>query len=118
MMTKTEILDLMEKRGFTYNMESRNGDGKVIGYYFLSKPIRSRKVNDKILTPPYSCVIYPETDEFKFSYAVPKSINKLEQPKCEPFRNEAYFQRMKARFEKGVRALWDAFGEGEDVIFL
>ena len=111
-MTKQEVIDIMKERGYTFSMESRNGKGEIIGLYFLSEPVLSKRRNDdKVLIPSYNCTVYPNSDEFQMTYAVSKSINTLQSPKCGSFTNEDHFNRIGAKFESAVEVLYRAFGD-------
>lgn len=108
-MTKAEIIELMGRRGFNLNMTSRDGDGKET-LHFLSEPVY--KTDGKTYwIPPVGCVIYLETGEFQFVYAVPKSINRLETPKCSALDNDRHFDNICGKFENTVQVLYAAFGD-------
>lgn len=108
-MTKAEIIELMEKRGFALNMTSKDGDGKDT-LYFLSEPVY--KTDGKTYwIPPVGCAVYLETDEFQLAYAVPKGINRLETPKCSALDNDKHFDSICGKFENAVQVLYAAFGD-------
>lgn len=110
-MDKKQIMDLMEIYGFTFNMETRNGQGKATALYFMSEPEYQGHKKDRMTVPPYNCTIYPGTNEFEFTYEVPGSINRLVTPKCSPFANEEHFNRMGTKFGQMVRTLWLEYGQ-------
>ena len=110
-MDRQTIINTMKDRGFTLNMEYRDGKGNTTTYDFMSEPIYHGYDKDKIVIPSYSCTIYPDTGEFQFTYAVPKSINKLSTPKCGSFENENHFYRICSRFNNAVRVLYHEFGD-------
>ena len=108
-MTKAEIIDLMEKRGFALNMTSKDGDGKDT-LYFLSEPVY--KTDRKTYwIPPVGCAVYLESGEFQLAYAVPKGINRLETPKCSALDNDKHFDNICGKFENAVQVLYAAFGD-------
>ena len=109
--TPPPIMDIMKEREFIFTMEARDGKGKTIAYYFLSKCEYHRHHKDQIVIPPYNCIVYPESGEFKFAYAVPKSINVLETPKCGSFENNDHFYNICTKFDNSVRVLYQAFGD-------
>lgn len=100
-MDRQTIMDTMKARGFTYNLEIRDGNGNPTSYHFLS-PISEDKA-------VFNCTVYPQSGDFKFTYGVPKSINTLESPKCGPFTNDAHFGRIKRKFEQAAQVLHQAF---------
>lgn len=108
-MTKAEIIELMEKRGFTLNMTSKDGDGKET-CHFLSEPVYKTD-GETYLIPPVGCAVYLETGEFQLMYAVPKGINRLETPKCSALDNDKHFDNICGKFENAVQVLYAAFGE-------
>lgn len=109
-MDRETVLSIMHSREFSLNAESRAGD-KAISYYFLSKPVYHRRHKDRVIIPAFCCTVYPDSDEFQLTYAVPKSINKLETPKCGSFKNEDHFFRILAKFETAVQVLYREFGD-------
>lgn len=109
-MTRNEVLEIMRDYGFTLNMEAKKGDDTVT-YYFLSEPVYHKRRKDIIIIPSFSCAVIPETKEFQFTYAVPRSVNKLESGKCSPFTNNEHFFNICAKFESGVQVLYRAFNE-------
>ena len=110
-MDKNAIIDLMKQRGFIYTLETRDGKGNPMTYCFRSEPEYHRHRKDVIVMPSFSCTVYPDSNEFDFTYIVPHSINKLNVPKCSPFTDEDQFNRICVKFESAVRALYQAFPE-------
>lgn len=107
--TRQQILDIMRDREFDFNMESQCG-GKTQSLYFMSKPVYHRRHKDRIIIPAFCCEVTVK-GEFRFSYAVPKSINKLESGLCSPFMKEGHFFNICIKFQSAVQALYEAFGE-------
>lgn len=103
------IKSIMNDRDFSLAMESRDNNNKVISYYFVSEPVYHRRHKDVIMIPTYGCTVYQDSGDFQFTYAVPKSINKLETPKCGSLENEDHFYNICAKFESAVQALYQAF---------
>lgn len=110
-MDKQSIKDKMHEYGFTFNLESRNGKGETTALYFMAEPRYYNRHKDRIMVPSYNCTIYPETDEFEFTYNVPGSINTLSTPKCSPFRKEDHFNNICVKFESAVQVLHMGFGQ-------
>lgn len=105
MLELSEIKDLMGNYGFTESMRYMKGDD-VQSIDFLSK----EEVHaGHVITPSYMCTVTLGNGNFKFFYAVSKSTNKLETPDCSPVTNEKHFERIRSKFEKAVRALYQAF---------
>ena len=100
-MDRQAIMDTMNARGFTYSMETRDGNGNTVSYGFLSPISDDRAV--------FTCTVYPASGDFKFTYGVPKSINVLESPKCGPFDKDAHFERIRNKFEQAAQVLHRAF---------
>lgn len=108
-MDREMIMDTMKNYGFTFNMESRDGKGKTTAFYFMSEPVYHRRRTDLMTVPPYSCIVYPDTDEFVLTYVVPGSINSLVTPKCSPVSSDEQFNRISMKFESAVQVLYQAF---------
>lgn len=111
MLSREQVMQIMRDRQFTFNMESRDGQGNVTAFYFLSEAVYHRRHKEQVTIPPFSCKVIPNSDEFQFTYAVPKSINKLETPVCGSFMNDGHFFKICSRFEDSVRVLYEAFGD-------
>lgn len=109
-MDRDKIMEIMKEREFTFNLETRDGKGNTTAYYFMANPvIYQRNRRNIVMTPSYSCAIYPDTGEFEFTYAVPHSINELKSPKCSPFESDDQFYRISNAFERAVKVLYQAF---------
>lgn len=108
-MERQQILDIMRERGFEFNMESQS-NGKTQSLYFLSKPVYHRRHKDRIIIPAFCCEVTVK-GEFRLSYAIPKSINRLECGMCSPLSNEEHFFNICIRFQSSVQVLYEAFGE-------
>lgn len=117
-MDRDKIIDIMKERDFTFNLETRDGKGNTTAYYFTANPVNyftispdiyQKNCRDVVMTPSYSCAVYPDTGEFEFTYAVPHSINELKSPKCSPFESDDQFYRISNKFESAVKVLYQAF---------
>lgn len=111
-MEKEKIIAVMEGRGFTFNIETKDGEG-FTELRFLSVPIYDMYRKHTIqgqpgmpLMPPFECTIYPDTGAYLFTYVVPGSLNRLEAGECGSYEDMGHFDRMCAKFEKCVQALY------------
>ena len=100
-MTKQEIIDMMYERNFTFNMESKNY-GEPTGLHFMSEVQYDRRHRNVVSIPSYRCSVYPETEEFEFSYTSADGKSKLWTPKCNSFADEDYFDKIADEFDNKV----------------
>ena len=91
------LRSLMSQRGFTEVARTAMGnrlDNVEFGYEKDRKPY------------PITCTIYNNSDkDFSFFYAVPGSINQLVTPKCGPYTDNKYFDRIFQKFFRQVQIL-------------
>ena len=92
-MSKEEIRELAEKRGFS-----------------LWATLGGRKLQ---MMDSYgiNLIVDPETQEFELAWVIPKSIFQINCPKCSPFSNEEHFNNMYRKFKQVVRIYKEAIGE-------
>lgn len=101
-MTKQEAEAKLYERGFSVNAYGRDKDNNTISIYAGTDPMGPFS---------YGCNVFLNTDEFELKYAVPKSINILQTPKCGSFLDDDHFARIQRKFVPQVEALYNAFGK-------
>lgn len=104
MLDENIVKDKLHERGFTINAYGRDAGDRTITIYAITDPRNEYS---------YGCTVHLKTEEFELNYAVPKSINVLQTPKCGSFLNDDHFMRILRKFEPQVEVLHRAFGDKE-----
>ena len=92
-MSKEEIRDLAEKRGFSLWATLGGRKLQMMDNYGIN------------------LIVDPETQEFELAWAIPKSIFQINCPKCSPFSNEEHFNNMYRKFKQVIRIYKEAIDE-------
>lgn len=95
MLSKEEIKNLAEERGFTH--WATLGGSRL---QFMDRWGINLFVNI-------------EKEEFEFAWMIPKSIFQIICPSCSPFSNNEHFSKMYRNFKKTVRTMQYALEEEE-----
>lgn len=99
-------VSMMKERNFSLSMISNGSNGEAVTMYFITEPT---ELKGKVISPAFGCEVRLEDAGFRFIYAVPKSINKLETPWCSPVTNEDHFYNICVRFETAAAVLMKEF---------
>jgi hypothetical protein len=83
-----KVLEIMQGYGYSENCTRSDGEDD-----FVSVIASKRTPSDNLI----ACEFYA-TGEFRFSYFVPDSINRLSADKCGSVQNEEHFTRLEKKF--------------------
>ncbi len=94
-MNSNEIRELLSSYGYSEVYESRNGDDRT------SSVVAAKQTT---IGTTISCEFFA-TGDFRFTFLVPNSINKLTTDKCGSVKNTEHFNRIESKFIEQANSL-------------